>query len=793
MLKKWFVRLALAVGGIVIVGVLAAWLLLRASLPDLDGEVLVAGIGAASVIERDANGVVTVIADSRNDLAYALGYAHGQDRFFQMDLIRRDSAGELAALFGGVVVDADKRHRLHRFRARAQRALQLMPATHIEILEHYAAGVNQGLADLGTKPFEYFFLGVDPESWLPEDSALAMYTMYLQLNDDRASGETRRALVANVLPREVYEWMYPVGTHWDAPIQGEAHVPAAIPSADVYSIRDREFTIASAHEVGQPPVLGSNNWAVSGAMTESGRALVSNDMHLGLGVPNIYYRARLRTTDDVIDISGVTLPGGPFIVAGSNGHMAWGYTNSQGDWTDAVALVPGEQPGTYQTPDGDREFDEYVEVIEVAGGEPVTVEVRETIWGPVLDDADHLDYEVVVSWIAHHEPALNLGIVDLETATSIETAMAVANRMAIPPQNFVVGDKDGNIGWTLAGVIPKRGDYDPRLPADWSQATGWQGWLSGDEHPRIVNPDSGRLWTANARTTEGEFLATLGRGGYALGARAKQIRDELFAKDTFTAEDMLAIQDDDRALFMATWRELLLNVLDDDVIAADPELADYRDLVMNWTPRAEGESAGYRLVRGFRIEVQRMVFDALVAPVRDVYGDDVVLDIDNQFEAPLWAMVTEQPMHLLPSNYTSWNEWLIDGVRASRDYYLETYDGPLADRTWAEFNTARIQHPISRAVPLLSSFLDMPSEPLRGDSNMPRAQGSNWGASERFSVYPGDEANSLMQIPGGASGHPLSPFYRAGHDDWVQGRPSPFLPGPAAHRLHLVPAASSAN
>ncbi len=194
------------------------------------------------------------------------------------------------------------------------------------------------------------------------------------------------------------------------------------------------------------------------------------------------------------------------------------------------------------------------------------------------------------------------------------------------------------------------------------------------------------------------------------------------------------------------------------------------------------------MVRAFRLEVRSKVFYALTAPVRVAHGDDVRLRLSNQFEAPLWSLVTEQPEHLLPIDYPSWNDLLMSAVRENLRYFNENFDGPLEQRTWGERNMATIQHPLSRAIPVLSDYLDMPREPLSGDSNMPKEQGRTFGASERFAVYPGDEANSVMHMPGGQSGHPLSDFYRSGHRDWVEGRPAPFLPGAARHKLILRPA-----
>ncbi|MDA0705461.1 MAG: penicillin acylase family protein [Proteobacteria bacterium] len=782
-MRRWIIRLLLGlVSAVVVVGLLA-WLTLRASLPQLDGEIDAVELSGAVSITRDAAGIPTISAGNRLDLAYATGFVHGQDRYFQMDLIRRDAAGELSAIIGPATIEADRRKRLHRFRSRATVAIEALSSNELELIERYAAGVNAGLASLNAKPFEYYVLGVDPQPWVPEDSMLVAYAMFIDLNHEIAQRDVQRGLAARILPPEVFAWMYPDGTSWDAPLQGDARASAPIPSADVYSLRSVRFKVSPAGEFDSPPLLGSNNWAVSGALTASGLPIVSNDMHLGLDVPNIYYRARLVSTGTpAVDVSGVTLPGQPLVIAGSSGRVAWGFTNSYGDWSDAIVLRPGEAPGTYRTPDGDQAFRIYEEIIAVKDGEPVSQTVRETIWGPVLDGVAYPDGEIAVSWIAHHASETNLRLLELETAGTVAEALDIANHVTIPPQNFVTGDADGNIGWTIAGGIPNRTGYDPLLPADWSATQGWQGWLPAEDYPRIVNPESGRIWTANARVVDGEALRLIGDGGYDLGARAGQIRDALFAKGQFEPSDMLAIQFDDRALFLDRWQKLLVEVLGD----AD-EFAEYRRLVTNWIPRAVPESVGYRLVRGFRLEVRQRVFDALMTPVREAYGDDVQLRMSKQFEAPLWSLLTEQPEHLLPAGFDSWNEFLLAAVRANILYLNENFDGPLAERSWGEFNTAVIQHPLSRALPALSAWLDMPAAQLNGDVDLPKTQGPNFGASERFSVYPGDAANSLMHMPGGQSGHPLSDFYRQGHSAWVEGRATPFLPDVAQHELILRP------
>ena len=786
-MRRWVVRLLAALlAGVAVVAILA-WLTVRASLPQLDGTIELEGLAAEVSIVRDVAGIPTITADNRLDLAYATGFVHGQDRFFQMDLIRRDAAGELSEIIGSATINTDRRKRLHRFRSRAVKSLENLPELDLEILQRYSDGANAGLASLGAKPFEYYVLGVDPEPWAAEDSILVSSAMFMDLNDERAVRDQQRGLIARIVPAEVLHWLDPWGSPWDAPMIGEPRAAVPIPGPELLSIRDATVAFRSVNDTRPPPVLGSNNWAVSGDLTASGHAIVTNDMHLGLNVPNIYYRVRFVSKGlPAVDVTGVSLPGAPMIVAGSSGQVAWGLTNSNGDWSDAVLIVPGEQPGSYRTPEGDQLFDLHKEMIAVKDEDPVEYLVRETVWGPIDDTANYPDGEIAISWIAHATDVANLGLIQLEAASNVGEALNIANRVVMPPQNFVVGDENGNIGWTISGYIPARSNYDPNLPADWSETHGWQGWLAPEKYPRIINPESGRIWSANSRVIDGDELRVLGNSGYAFGARTKQIRDGLFTKDRFTPEDMLELQMDDRALFLAQWQSLLLDVLS-DTPDSDAELKEYRRLVEEWIPRATPESVGFRLVRAFRNEVRQRTFDALMAPARAAYGDDVKIDMSRQFDAPLWSLVTEQPQHLLPAAYANWNDFMLDAVRENIRYYNENYDGTLADRTWGEYNTASIRHPLSRTLPILSEWLDMSADQLTGDSDMPKAQGPTWGASERFSVYPGDEENSLLHMPGGQSGHPMSEFYRRGHSVWVEGTPTPFLPGQPQHELILQP------
>lgn len=779
-------QVVLALATVLCMAVAIAYFMVVRSLPQIDGTISVTGLSATTTIVRDAAGIPTITGVNRADVAYATGFAHGQDRFFQMDLTRRNAAGELAEIFGAIAVNLDKTNRLHRFRARAKRVLQQLTTREELILAAYTAGVNAGLQGLGSKPFEYYLLRTEPVRWRMEDSMLVAYTMFMVLNDERASADLQRGLANKVLPADVYNWIYPEGTRWDAPIVGEARTPPAMPAARVYDLSATRLSAARSLRFMYPaaPLPGSNNWAVSGDLTRTGRAIVANDMHLEIKVPNVFYRARLVVKGKT-DTTGLTLPGVPVIVAGSNGKVAWGFTNSYGDWSDAVLIRPGSGENSYLTPDGQRQFEVYAETITVKNGQDEMLTVRETIWGPLIEDKSYPGVDIAVSWIGHAPVAVNLRQLALEGAANVDAALAIANTIGIPPQNFVCGDADGNIGWTIAGKIPLRGNYDSRLPVDWSESGGWLGWLSPQDYPRILNPASGRIWTANSRVVDGEALRVIGFGGYDLGARAQQIRDDLFAKASFEPADMLQIQTDDRALFLQRWQTLLLAVLDEQAVHGRSARQEYRDLVANWRSRASVDSVAYRLVRNFRLEVRASVFEMLMSPVRDAYGQDVRLRISNQFEAPLWSLLTEQPRHLLSANYASWQDLMLTAVDRNLEFFAANYDDGLTERYWGERNTAAIRHPLSRVLPFLSRWLDMPADQLSGDSNMPKVLGPAVGASERFAVSPGDEQHAYLHMPAGQSGHPLSDFYRAGHDDWVQGRAVAYLPGKAEHTLTL--------
>jgi penicillin G amidase len=779
---------------------------MRASLPQLEGERTLKGLTAPVRVERDAHGVPRVAGATRVDVARALGFLHGQERFFQMDLQRRRPAGEIAELVGPAALKLDRAIRVHRFRSVAQRVWKKASAEEGELIEAYTEGVNAGLAALGAPPFEYLALRLDPQPWKPEDTILTALAMYVTLQGDLGERESALGVMHDTLPPALFAFLTPNGTaEWDAPIVGEPLPGPPVPGPDVIDRRRQDAPKAADHrgeeqtvvadasarlETTPDPefVLGSNNWAVSGAHTKSGAPLLADDMHLQITVPNIWYRASLVWKDGGEEraVTGVTLPGTPVVVVGSNGSVAWGFTNSQGDWADLIELDPApNDPDAYLTPEGPRKLEHVSERIRAKGGAEETLEVEETVWGPVIDK-DHRGRKRALRWVAQDEDGVNLALGRIERARTLAEAQEAANLAGAPAQNFVAVDKDGHIGWTILGRIPRRVGFDGRLPGSWADGhRRWDGFLEPSAYPRVVDPPSGRLWTANSRVVDGGRLDTVGYGGYDLGARAKQIRDDLLAIEKATPEDMLKVQIDDRAVFLARWRELLLEALTPEAVARDPRRAEMRGFVESWGGRASVDSVGYRLVRDFRTTLAEQVFESLTAPCK---AADPRFRWSRMpfYEGPLWALVSGRPVHLLDPKLKTWEDQFLAAADAVI-VALTKAGSRLADQTWGRRNTAVIQHPLSRAVPSLARFLDMPKQPLPGDSNMPRAQGPDNGASERLAVSPGREAEGLFHMPVGQSGHPLSPNYADGHEAWVKGEPRPFLPGPPVHVLTLSP------
>jgi penicillin amidase len=800
-------RLAAAVlGGLLLLLLLAVgwgYTRVRASLPQLDGPATLAGLGAAVTVERDALGVPTLRGASRPDVARALGWLHAQERFFQMDLLRRAAAGELAELFGKRALPRDRAVRMHGFRRLAHTVVAQLPAAERATLDAYAAGVNAGLAALGERPFEYLVLRAPPAPWRAEDSALVGYAMMLDLQDSDGTYERTLMTLRDTYGFDSLGFFAPLVAPVDAALDGSTAPLPPIPGPKTINLRAQKVGAAPARPSPDAAALaaafpfaprepeefpGSNAFALAGAHTATGAGLVANDMHLGHAVPNIWYRASLEYGGR--RITGVTLPGTPTLIAGSNGHVAWGFTASNTDTGDLVVVETNLiAKDLYKAP-GHADLlaiEKRTEVIQVKGESPVTAEYEWTIWGPIVGRNDR-DRPLAYRWVAHEPAAANFTLLEMEGAENVAAAIAIAHRCGISTVNILLADRAGEVAWTLAGRLPHRTGYDGRLPVTWNFGDRkWEGLLAAADTPVIRGAASvlpGKIWSGNQRAAGGAMLARLGDGAYNHAPRSAQIRDGLAPLARATPRDLLAVQLDDRALFLQPWQARLLETLSPAVTGARAPRAELRRHAEKWEGRASTDAVSYRIVREFRQAVRARVFGPLFAPCAETMPHFNWRRLN--LEPALEAILREKPLHLLDPQYARWEDLLVaaaDDTLAA----IEKSGLPLPQGTWGQRNRARIRHPFSGSFPLAARWLDLPADPLPGDQDMPRVQSPTHGASERFVVSPGREAEGIFHMPGGQSAHPLSPFFRAGHAAWVRGEPTPFLPGPTVHRLTLQP------
>ena len=756
------------------------YFILSSSAPLIDGQQVITTLNKSVVIERDALGVPTIRAKSRMDTAFALGYLHAQERFMQMDLLRRSAAGELSGLLGPQALAADRKVKLHRFRERAQQIYRHLPKHHYEVLLAYTNGVNIGLDNLAGEPFQYLFLRKKAWRWQVEDTLLCIFAMYFQLNDELGQYERSLAVMKDQLSQQWYDFLTVQGGQWDAALDNsslpQANTQPGIPTDSWPELGMHQAELSASYQ--QLPLAGSNNWAVDASLTPYVSAMLANDMHLGLQVPNVWYRASWIQQDGH-RITGITLPGMPAMVAGSNERIAWGLTNTYGDWDNVITLQTNEDQTRYRTEKGWQDFKIFSHVLPDKRGKGQEYLTIGTVWGPVIG-SDHKGRLLAHQWIAYSPKAVNLNLLELEHSESVDEALTIAPQLGIPPQNLVVADKDGHIGWSVAGLIPRW----PEEKNGTDEITAWRGFLAARDYPKLIDPDNHRIWTANNRLFAGEILDKVGFEGGDLGARAQQIRDGLLDRERFQEQDMLAIQLDNRALFLQRWRQLLADTINGSEKQAFQAMANI--LQKETDLQADSDSIAYVMVRQFRTIVINQsigrVYDALEKKYPDHFKR---ASVDRMIEYPTWELVSQQPQHLVPESYGNWQEFLRTAAWQTYNELTSNGQEMLEHQNWARHNPVKISHLLSKAIPVLGLFLDMPDLPLDGDSNMPRVMAGNFGASMRMVVAPGQENQGIMHMPVGQSNHPFSPYYGLGHEDWAYGNATPFLPGPTKWKLEL--------
>ena len=788
---NWFKWLVLSVLALLFLTVLGLYISLRMSLPALDGNSATYHVNAPTELSRDELGQAVIKANDIFDAAYALGFAHAQDRFFQMDLQRRAASGSLSQWVGDIALDIDKKARFHQFEKRAKAVFDNLPSKQQELLVRYAHGVNDALSEYTLPPFEYLAAGVDIKQWRPTDSILVIYSMYLDLQSSQVELDLAREALLSTFGNDVYSFItqpsnyqaaldaseiplleapipeYPASlrpiTHSPEDSNDESLKQNPEDATTQYSNDNDNTAIARAQYNGtELPDIGSNNWAVTGNHTTTSAGLLANDMHLGLRVPIIWYRAQLNYQESGgdVQVTGVSLPGIPGIVVGTNGHIAWGFTNANLDNVDWIEL--GESTATSTV----------TERIPLPDGEH-TFEFEVSSYGPVKELNGK---RYALNWVAHHPFAANLGIINFGNAKNVQAAIKIGQRIAIPTQNLLIVDESGNAAWLPGGAVMER--QQASFTAIKEQEAVNTPPKRASKLPMVLNPDMGRIWTANARVISTDDFKVWGNGGYALGARGRQIRDRLFEKDTFTETDFYAIQLDNHARFLIPWQHLLYGLLNMRDIEFKPDLA----YLNTWGECACENSVGYTLVKHFRQEVVQTLFGGVLSTLdhQGVNSRTLLRGI----EPAVWQLIHSQPDSWLPNDIESFDELLVDAYRRAKHKLLDKYspvEANMETLAWGKVNALSVKHPFADQIPLVGNMLNMQLVEGFGDTYMPAVQAPSFGASERFFVSPGHLEDAILTLPGGQSGHPLSKFFTTGFNDYAIHAATPLLPSQPIH------------
>jgi len=784
--KLWF-KCATAAAAFLAMISFGMYGLLRFSLPVIDREYHLPGLNSPITVTFDDKGIPTVSAKSREDAFFALGFVTARDRLFQMDLLRRHMSGRLAEVMGPTLKESDRWHRIMGFEQVAHAIVQRLPQEQKRVLKAYAEGVNQGMTSLTVLPPEFWLLGYRPSAWRPEDSLLVVLGMEADLG--WTGDAERRATVMEVaLPKSVMTFfMPPVDRYTDRLLNGEASgtpsnsLPVKELSALLDDIGSPEQYAGLAADFSFPK--GSNGWVVGPSKTWDGRAILANDMHLSLRVPNIWYRAEVRY--EGTRLTGLTLPGVPLLVAGSNGKVAWGFTNIEGDFVDLVALEidPGDS-GKYRTPKGKARFGEREETIHVKGEADDTFKVRTTEWGPVLPDP-LLSKLAAVHWAALDPDATDLHLLDLDTVNDVQAAQTVFNRAGGPPLNALVVDKHGNIGWTYTGKIPKRFGLDGSVSRSWADGSrGWTGYISPKELPRLINPSSGFIVNANQRMLGNDYPYVIGHD-FDQGYRAYRITERLLDAKNLTERELFALQLDTRMEFYRFYHRLALSLLQE---SKGKEQVRLKRNLTNWDGFAERDSEGFAVL----VEFRKLLLDAVIAPfmAKCRKYDPEFRFRSSMIDAPLQQLLDAKLPELLPdkNHYRDWDSFLLGILMKAESNVSAGHSADFPKNVvWGIFNQVNIKHPFSTSLPWLSRWLDMPQVAVPGCAGCVRWASAGSGASERLVVSPGREGNGILHMPGGQSGHPLSPHYSDQQQAWVEGTALPLETGTSAHRIELVP------
>ncbi len=747
--------------------VFVTWL--RTSLPQTDGTLTLLGLDGPVEVIRDGNGVPHIFADRVNDAYFALGFAHAQDRLWQMEMTRRIGAGRLSEIFGRRTLRIDRFIRFLGLHRAAQAQLTLMNADERAVLDAYAAGVNAYLTNRkGALPPEFIVFGHEPERWRPADSLVWARIMAVRLSGNWRS-ELLRLRLAETLTQTQIEQLWPTDD------DNEPVTLATIPNTDA-ALLDR---LARALPDELAPVDASNAWVIGGAHTETGKPILANDPHLGFGAPILWYLARIETP--TLSLTGATVPGVPLHPLGNNGKIAWGMSTTGADVEDLyVETLDPENPSQYLTPNGPKAFTTRIEKIYVANDEPVTLTIRETRHGPVvsdvLDEADlaAADSETPASVIALASPTTRI---DDETARALflmnragnwREFLAATRLFHAPVQNLFYADTAGDIGLVTPGRIPLRSDHDGTRPVPGQEARfDWRAFIPFDDLPKRHNPADGVIINANNRLVGAEYPHQISRHWEA-AYRAARIAELLGGKKAHTVAESAAMQMD----------------------TLSPAARRLVPLLLTAPAKSDRAKAAKERLRGWDFRMQRDRAEPLIyaawlrALERAILEDELGDRVDDYARSRTRFVVAAITKHQAwcddirtPGTETCETQIAAALETAVADI-AETQGPDIAGWRWGAAHKAQFRHRVFSQVPGVRALADLVVETDGGDHTLNRGQTRQNGAAPFSHVHGSgyravydlaDLDRSRYVIATGQSGNPLSPYYRDMLERWRAG------------------------
>jgi penicillin amidase len=748
------------------------YLYLRSSLPRVEGRIAVQGLGAPVTIARDADGVPLITAADDADAAFGLGFAHAQDRLFQMETMRRYGAGRLAEIFGAAAIGVDRQMRVLGLYRLAEASLSSLSAPVRRGFEAYAAGVNAFLAThRGALPPEFQLLRFAPEKWRPADSLVWGKVMDLELTGNYR-GELLRARLARGLSPEQLAFLYP-NYPKDAPttLAELAAIYRNLPLDPLYAGLPKKIG----------PIYASNNWVVDGAHSTSGKPLLANDPHLGFSAPGVWYLARLKTPE--CEIAGGTAPGMPGIVIGHNDRIAWGFTTTASDVADLfIEKLDPNDSGRYLTPEGSAPFETRRETIAVRDAPPVMVTIRTTRHGPVLSDT-------LPAGTAEADYVLALSATFLTGDDRSAEALWFASRagdwrefraafkdFVAPQQNTVFAGAKGEIGFVAPGRIPIRRNGDGWLPVPgWTGEYDWTGFIPFAELPQGSNPASGHFISANNKTVPDSYPYFLSRD-WDLPNRAERIGELLGAEPLQSPAASSAIQAD--TLSIAARRLVpLMSRID----PADEPSRQAIERLRAWDSRMDADAVEPLLFTAWLRTFAEAVFVGRLGEAgRDYWSlrADVIENVLTR--GPEWCVAPPQSTNVgdrapaqasdaagVPPNgcdalLAATLDRALAGLRAA-------YGADMSKWRWERAHIAKFPNAVFSRVPLLRDWIDVAIPTSGGSDTVNRGSMTirddahpyehNHGAGMRIITDLSDPAGSRMIAAPGQSGNPLSPHF----------------------------------